>query len=124
MLDKRNPSGDQETGWGLDLSRQEKSSAKPATSRGVRGPEDADLLSPPAGRARRRVRAQTLGGLVCRLLFFPLGMALWGPLVGLIGRSPALWSAFGLFSVLIGSLLLLPDTSQVTHERAPVLTSP
>ena len=42
--------------------------------------------------------------------FYPLGLALWGPLAAAIGVSTALWLAFGLMGLLAVALLALPDT--------------
>jgi len=44
------------------------------------------------------------------LAFYPLGMALWGPLAAAIGIGTALWLSFGIFGALAGALLALPDT--------------
>ena len=52
--------------------------------------------------------------------FYPLGLALWGPLAAAIGVSTALWLAFGLMGLLAAALLLLPDTRLVRpHGEAP-----
>jgi MFS family permease len=45
--------------------------------------------------------------------FYPLGLAIWGPVAGAIGISTALWLAFGLFAVAVVSLLALPDTRRM-----------
>jgi MFS family permease len=53
--------------------------------------------------------------------FYPLGMALWGPLAAAIGVSTALWLAFGLFGALATALLAIPDTwrlRRTTHDFA------
>jgi MFS family permease len=47
--------------------------------------------------------------------FYPLGMALWGPLAAGIGVSVALWVAFGLMAVLALILLAIPDTRNLRH---------
>jgi hypothetical protein len=44
------------------------------------------------------------------LAFYPLGMALWGPLAAAIGVSSALWVAFALMIALPTALLCVPDT--------------
>ena len=49
--------------------------------------------------------------------FYPLGLALWGPLAALLGVSTALWLAFGLFVALAAALLALPDTRRVSGPR-------
>jgi MFS family permease len=43
-------------------------------------------------------------------LFYPLGMALWGPLAAGAGVATALWLAFGILVALAAALLALPDT--------------
>ena len=45
--------------------------------------------------------------------FYPIGLALWGPLAGLIGVSTSLWLAFGLFIALIAGQLAVPDTRRL-----------
>jgi MFS family permease len=47
------------------------------------------------------------------LAFFPLGLAIWGPLAGEIGVTTALWLAFGLFAAAVATLLALPDTRRL-----------
>jgi MFS family permease len=47
------------------------------------------------------------------LAFRPLGLALWGPLAGVMGISSALWLAFGLFIAGVAALLALPDTRRL-----------
>jgi MFS family permease len=42
-------------------------------------------------------------------VFVPLGLAMWGPLAGVIGISAALWLAFGLFMAFVVGLLTLPE---------------
>jgi predicted MFS family arabinose efflux permease len=50
--------------------------------------------------------------------FYPLGLALWGPLAAGIGVTPALWLAFGLMVLLIAWLLVLPDTRRMRRSFA------
>ena len=50
--------------------------------------------------------------------FYPLGMALWGPLAGAVGVGAALWLAFALMVVLIVALLAVPDTRGLRHSAA------
>jgi MFS family permease len=45
--------------------------------------------------------------------FYPLGLALWGPVAAGIGISTALWLAFGLFAASVATLLALPDTRRM-----------
>ena len=54
--------------------------------------------------------------------FYPIGLALWGPLAAAIGVGTALWLAFGLFAVLATALLLVPDTWQL-RRAAPATQS-
>jgi MFS family permease len=41
--------------------------------------------------------------------FYPVGLAIWGPIAGVIGIGPALWVAFALFIASVASLVALPD---------------
>ena len=50
--------------------------------------------------------------------FYPLGLALWGPLAAGIGVQPALWLAFGLMGLLALALLAIPDTRQLRRDAA------
>jgi hypothetical protein len=50
--------------------------------------------------------------------FYPIGLAVWGPVAGLIGVSTALWLAFGLFIALIAGQLAVPDTRALRVESA------
>jgi MFS family permease len=45
--------------------------------------------------------------------FYPLGLALWGPIAGVIGVSTALWVAFALFIASILALLTVPDVRRL-----------
>jgi predicted MFS family arabinose efflux permease len=49
--------------------------------------------------------------------FYPVGLALWGPLASAVGVPAALWLAFGVMGVLAAALLALPDTRR--QRRAP-----
>jgi MFS family permease len=49
--------------------------------------------------------------------FYPLGLAIWGPLAEAIGITTALWIAFGLLLVVIPGLIALPETR--TLRAAP-----
>jgi MFS family permease len=67
---------------------------------------------------QRRVPAKALSRVSSydwfgSLAFYPLGLAIWGPLAGAIGVSTALWLAFGLFIALIAALLAVPDTRRM-----------
>jgi MFS family permease len=46
--------------------------------------------------------------------FYPLGLALWGPVAALLGVRAALWLAFGVFVALAAVLLALPDTRRLS----------
>jgi predicted MFS family arabinose efflux permease len=48
--------------------------------------------------------------------FYPLGLAIWGPVAGAIGISTALWIAFALFMAGIAAQLALPDTRELEAE--------
>jgi MFS family permease len=50
--------------------------------------------------------------------FYPIGLALWGPVAALIGVSTSLWLAFGLCLVVIAGLLAVPDTRRLRVESA------
>jgi MFS family permease len=50
--------------------------------------------------------------------FYPIGLAVWGPVAGLIGVSTSLWLAFGLCVVLVAALLAVPDTRRLRGEAA------
>ena len=45
--------------------------------------------------------------------FYPLGLAIWGPVAGAIGIGTALWIAFALFMAGIAAQLALPDTREL-----------
>ncbi len=49
--------------------------------------------------------------------FYPLGLALWGPLAGLLGTATALWLAFALFNLSALVLLYLPDTRRLSSSE-------
>jgi predicted MFS family arabinose efflux permease len=48
--------------------------------------------------------------------FYPLGLALWGPIAAGIGVSTALWLAFALFIASILALLTVPDVRRLPAE--------
>ena len=54
------------------------------------------------------------------LAFYPLGLAIWGPIAGAIGVAPALWIDVGLMAALSLLLLALPETRRLrpTPEAA------
>jgi predicted MFS family arabinose efflux permease len=52
-------------------------------------------------------------------VFYPVGLALWGPLSAAIGIHAALWVAFGLFSVAILALLAVPAVRRLSWSPRP-----
>jgi MFS family permease len=50
--------------------------------------------------------------------FYPLGLAIWGPVAEAIGIATALWLAFGLFVACVLALLAVPDTRQLKAQAA------
>ena len=46
--------------------------------------------------------------------FYPLGLAIWGPLASAVGLGDSLWLAFALFSAAIAAVLCLPDVWRLT----------
>jgi MFS family permease len=70
---------------------------------------------------QRHVPAESLSRVAAydwfgSLAFYPLGLAIWGPLAAAIGVSTALWVAFGLFIALICVQLAVPDTRRLRAE--------
>jgi predicted MFS family arabinose efflux permease len=51
------------------------------------------------------------------LAFYPLGLAIWGPISAEIGIGPALWVAFGLQAATILVLLATPEIRRITVPR-------
>lgn len=63
------------------------------------------------------------------LAFFPLGLALWGPVAVAIGISASLWVAFAAFAAALLLLVAIPDVRHLPAEPAgagqvPVVSSP
>ncbi|CAA9525961.1 MAG: hypothetical protein AVDCRST_MAG85-3235 [uncultured Solirubrobacteraceae bacterium] len=54
-------------------------------------------------------------------LFYPLGLAIWGPIADVLGLSTTLWLAFGLVLATIAALLALPDVWRL--RRMPQATA-
>jgi predicted MFS family arabinose efflux permease len=52
------------------------------------------------------------------IAFQPLGMAIWGPLAGVIGTSTALWLASALITASCAALLAVPDIRRVGAAAA------
>jgi predicted MFS family arabinose efflux permease len=48
------------------------------------------------------------------MAFYPLGLAVWGPIAGAIGVTTALWIDFGLMTAASLVMLALPDTRRLT----------
>ena len=49
------------------------------------------------------------------LAFYPLGLALWGPVSGQIGIYPSLWLAFALWTVVFLAMLAVKDIYRLTN---------
>jgi MFS family permease len=54
------------------------------------------------------------------LAFYPLGLAVWGPIAAAIGVSVSLWLAFGLAVVLTFTLISVPDIRHLPAAPASV----
>jgi MFS family permease len=52
------------------------------------------------------------------MAFYPLGLAIWGPVAGAVGVADALWIAFGLLTVTTLAPLALPDTRRLPAAPA------
>ena len=90
------------------------SAAAPATSRTM-APSAASRAVRPMRRSLSRVVSYDWFG---SFAFYPIGLAVWGPVAGLIGVSTSLWIALGLFLVLIAGQLAVPDTRRPRVETA------
>ena len=49
--------------------------------------------------------------------FYPLGLAIWGPLASAVGLGASLWLAFALFIAAIAAVLCVPDVWRLTAQR-------
>jgi MFS family permease len=49
------------------------------------------------------------------LAFYPIGLALWGPISGQIGIYPSLWLAFGLMNVVMLAMFAVKDVYTLTN---------
>jgi MFS family permease len=58
------------------------------------------------------------------LAFYPLGLAVWGPVATVIGISASLWLAFGLAVVLTLMLISVPDIRHLPAAAPPAPPSP
>jgi predicted MFS family arabinose efflux permease len=63
------------------------------------------------GEALSRVSSYDWFGL---LAFYPLGLAIWGPVAAAIGVDVSLWLAFGLSVAAVLALLAVPDIRRLT----------
>jgi MFS family permease len=55
--------------------------------------------------------------------FVPLGLAMWGPVAGLIGISASLWVAFAVFLASVVGLLSVPDVRRL-RAAPPAVRAP
>ncbi len=53
------------------------------------------------------------------LAFFPLGLAIWGPVAAVVGTTSALWIAFGGFAATLAVLAVVPDVRRLPPSPAP-----
>ncbi len=53
------------------------------------------------------------------LAFFPLGLAIWGPVAAVMGTTSALWIAFGGFAATLAVLAVVPDVRRLPPSPAP-----
>jgi predicted MFS family arabinose efflux permease len=56
--------------------------------------------------------------------FVPLGLAMWGPVAGLIGISAALWVAFAVFLASVVGLLSVPDIRRLPAAPPAAVRAP
>jgi hypothetical protein len=57
------------------------------------------------------------------LAFYPLGLAVWGPVAAIIGVSVSLWLTFGLAVALTLALLSVPDIRHLPAAAQPAPTA-
>jgi MFS family permease len=57
------------------------------------------------------------------LAFYPLGLAVWGPVAAVIGVSVSLWLAFGLAVFLTLTLISIPDIRHLPAAPPPTTTA-
>jgi MFS family permease len=57
------------------------------------------------------------------MAFYPLGLAVWGPVAAAIGISLSLWLAFGLFIAAVVALVAVPDIRRLPAKPRPVSTA-
>jgi MFS family permease len=58
------------------------------------------------------------------LAFYPLGLAVWGPVAAAIGVSVSLWLAFGLAGVVTLALLSVPEIRHLRSDASPMEIGP
>jgi MFS family permease len=56
--------------------------------------------------------------------FFPLGLAIWGPVAAAIGIATSLWLAFALFIATVLALLAVPDIRRLPAGPTPAVDRP
>jgi len=57
------------------------------------------------------------------LAFYPLGLAIWGPVAAAIGVSVSLWLAFGLAAAATLALICVPEIRHLRGDAGPTCTS-
>ncbi|MBS1888113.1 MAG: MFS transporter [Actinobacteria bacterium] len=78
---------------------------------------------------QRRVPAESLSRVSSfdwfgSFLFYPVGLAIWGPVSAAIGIHTALWLAFGLFLLTILGLLAVPAVRRLTWSPGTIAEPP
>jgi hypothetical protein len=58
------------------------------------------------------------------LIFYPLGLAIWGPVAAAIGIGVSLWLAFGLAVVATVTLISVPDIRHLPAAAPPAPPAP
>jgi hypothetical protein len=58
------------------------------------------------------------------LAFYPLGLAVWGPIAAAVGISVSLWLAFGLAVAMTLTLLSVPDIRHLPAAPPPAPAPP
>jgi hypothetical protein len=57
------------------------------------------------------------------MAFYPLGLAVWGPVAAAIGISVSLWLAFGCFIAAVVALFAVPDIRGLPAKPLPASTA-
>jgi hypothetical protein len=73
---------------------------------------------------QRRVPAESLSRVSSydwfgSFAFYPLGLAIWGPVAAALGIAVSLWLAFALFLAAVVALLAVPDIRRLTADGVP-----